>query len=189
MVVLFVGQKNRTTELTCNESFDDFVSQELIRWTRDHYHVTSEAAETAIAGESAGGLAAAFSALRHPGIFGTVISLFGYFDWQPGEHNPGGDAENNLGEWEWIIHRYAVTPKLPLRFVMFAGKFDYGGEHSPRPAMLASNRHMRDVLLAKGYSVQYEEIAAGDALFSALSALPDALQIAMARPGASALNR
>jgi enterochelin esterase-like enzyme len=183
IVVLLVGQKNRMAELTCNDSFDDFLVRELVPWTRAHYHVTSNPAETTIAGGSAGGLGAAFAGLRHPEVFGNVLSLFGYFAWEPGEHKVGGDAEGGLGEWEWIIHQYAETPKVPLRFVIIAGLFDYGGELSPRPAMLASNRHMRDVLLAKGYPVIYREIAAGDDTFSALFALPDGLRLAIGRQG------
>ncbi len=183
LVVLSVDQKKRMAELTCNDSFDDFLVRELIPWVRAHYHVSSNPAETTIGGESAGGLGAAFAGLRHPEVFGNVLSLFGYFSWEPGEHNIGGDAEGDLGEWEWIIHQYAETPKLPLRFVIIAGLFDYGGELSPRPTMLASNRHMRDVLLARGYPIVYREIAAGDALFCALTALPDGLQAALGREG------
>ena len=180
IVVVFVDQKKRVVELGCSSTFNDFLVRELMPWIRARYAVSSDAAETVIGGQSLGGLAAAYAGLKHPEVFGTVLSLFGAFFWEPGGHlHTGSDAEGDLGEWEWIIHQYAQEAQRRVRFTMIAGLFDYGDELSPRPSMLTSNRHMRDVLIAKGYPVVYREIAAGDEMFASLFALPIGLQLAL----------
>jgi enterochelin esterase-like enzyme len=172
LVVLMVDQKDRSVELACNESFNAFLVHELIPWVRARYHVTSDPAKTTIGGQSFGGLAAAFAGLRHPEVFGNVLAITGDFSWDPRE---GRAADQEDLEYEWIIRQYAGSPKLPLRFAITAGLFDYGGGITPQPSSLAANRHMRDVLLAKGYTVIYREIAGADEVLTSAIALPDGL--------------
>lgn len=173
LVVLMVDQKDRNVELACNERFTNFVAQEMVPWVRAHYHVTSSAAKTTIGGQSFGGLAAAFAGLRHPEVFGNILTTTAYFEWDPQEKS-AADAEDL--EYEWIIRQFAASPKLPLRFVITAGLFDWGGDTTPQPSSLAASRHMRDVLLAKGYAVSYREIAGADEVLTAAVTLPDALR-------------
>jgi len=73
----------RRTELPCNIPFADFLAKELVPWSREKYHTTHEAAKTVVAGSSFGGLAAVFAGLRHPEVFGNVVSLSGSFWWKP----------------------------------------------------------------------------------------------------------
>src|SRR6266511_5574334 len=59
-----------------------------------------------------------------------------------------------------ISHEYALRDRLPLRFYLDAGvletlPWDRFGQ------LVHANRHMRDVLLAKGYDVTYREFAGG----------------------------
>jgi len=175
-VVLMVDQKDRNVELACNETFNTFLVRELIPWVRAHYHVTSNAAETTIGGQSFGGLAAAFAGLRHSEVFGNVLSITGGFSWDPGENGALRAADRDDLEYEWIVRQYAGNARLPLRFVITAGLFDWGGETTPEPSSLTASRHMRDVLLAKGYNVTYNEVAGGDEVFTSVWTLPDALR-------------
>lgn len=170
--VLMIDQKDRNVELACNERFTNFVAQELVPWVRAHYHVTSSPAETTIGGQSLGGLAAAFAGLRHPDVFGNVLTTTAYFEWDPQEDS-AADPEDL--EYEWIIRQYAASARLPLRFVITAGLFDWNDETTPEPSSLAASRHMRDVLLAKGYTVVYKEIAGGDEVLTGAVALPEEL--------------
>ncbi|HEV2021130.1 MAG TPA: alpha/beta hydrolase-fold protein [Terriglobales bacterium] len=174
LVVLMVDQKNRNIELTCNEAFNEFLVRELMPWVHEHYHVSSNPAETIVGGFSARGLAAAFAALRHPEIFGNVLSLSGYFSWDPREDQ--AVDEEDL-EWEWIIRQFAASPQLPLRFTLTVGLFErFHREKLPdMPTLLQSNRHMRDVLLAKGYPLNYREVPGGHEVYAFELALPDAL--------------
>jgi enterochelin esterase family protein len=142
--------KDRILDLGCYAPFNAFVAKELIPWVRQHYHVTSNPAETIVAGLSRGGLAAAFAALEHSEIFGNVLSQSGYFSWKSWDEND--DLED--AEYAWLIHQYAARPKLPIRLYLGTGRFEAGDE-------LLANRHMRDVLEAKGYIVHYAEFSGG----------------------------
>jgi enterochelin esterase-like enzyme len=138
-------QETRNRELTCDQPFVDFLTQELIPWVREHYHVTNEPAQTIVGGSSYGGLAAAFVGLRASEIFGNVLSQCGSFWW---DKVPEQDLQQ-----EWIIQQFITSPRLPLRFYLEVGlKEDWGWIY-----MVGCNRHLRDVLVLKGYEVHYAE--------------------------------
>ncbi|HEU4870716.1 MAG TPA: alpha/beta hydrolase-fold protein [Pyrinomonadaceae bacterium] len=155
----------RTLELSCNPSFTRFVVNELLPWVRQRYHITNTPADTAVGGASRGGLAAACAALDHPEIFGNVFSQSGFFvykdkNWfrRVGRNVAPDDAsqeEKAWAEYGSVITQFVTRPKLPIRFYLEAGVF----ENTYHPSVLIANRHLRDVLLAKGYSVGYEEFA------------------------------
>ena len=141
-----LGEEARYRELACHPPFLDFLSQELIPWVRQHYYVTANATQTIVGGSSLGGLAAAFAGLNASEIFGNVLSQSGAFGWKPKDEQ----------EYEWLIRQYEITPKLPLKFHLDIGLLEsdslLGG-----PSPILSNRHFRDVLLAKNYQVHYAE--------------------------------
>lgn len=174
LVTVMIDQKDRIHELGCSEPFNEFLVRELIPWMREHYHVSSNPAETIVGGQSRGGLAAAFAGLRHPEIFGNVLSQSGYFSWDPAEDQTANEEDF---EFEWIIRQFVANPKLPLRFSLTVGLFErFHLEELPdMPSLLQSNRHIRDVLLAKGYPVNYREVPGGHEIYVFEVALPDAL--------------
>jgi len=151
-VVVMVGcidVRTRTRELACHNPFVDFVGDELMPWVHQHVHVTSDPAQTTVGGISLGGLAAVFVALCGPELFGSVLSQSGSFWWS--------DADE-----EWLTRQYVHAPKSPVRFYLEAGLI----ENRPVPwregvSLLVANRHLRDVLQAKGYTVHYTEFAGG----------------------------
>jgi pimeloyl-ACP methyl ester carboxylesterase len=53
-------------------------------WVRERYAIRSDPRQAVIGGVSAGGLMAAFAALRHPEVLGNVLSQSGAFWWLPG---------------------------------------------------------------------------------------------------------
>ncbi len=99
VVALLIGNVDRDHDLPPNPAFADFVALELVPWTRDHYHATSDPRRTVIRGVSVGGLAAAYGALRHPEVYGNVLSQSGSFWWGPKD-----------GEPEATAHDFATTP-------------------------------------------------------------------------------
>ena len=139
---------DRNRELPCHQPFADFLARELLPWARERYRVTSEPSRTVVAGSSYGGLAAAYAGFRYPDVFGNVLSQSGAFWWRP-----ESDTEH-----EWLIHQFVESRCLPLWFYLDVGTFENGFKD---PSMLVANRHMRDVLRAKGYPVTYAEYVGG----------------------------
>src|ERR1043166_8030847 len=155
LVAVMVANPDRFRELSCNPKYADFLAQEIVPWVRAHYHATDRPEQTIIGGTSLGGLQAAFVGLKHSEVFGNVLSQSGSFQWKPdGEKEP-----------EWLTRQFAASPRLPLRFSMEAGLLE--GNQWWRslvppsapvdPTLLATNQHLRDTLLSKGYWVHYSE--------------------------------
>lgn len=140
IVGVFVDQIDRVKELACNPRFVDFLADELTPWVKERYAIADDPLRTMVAGSSMGGLGAMYAAYHRPKRFGCVIALTGAFYCVPSDDEEG----------EWLARHFARSPKLPIRVFMDVGNLE--------PAWhLASNRHMRDVLVAKGYLLRYEE--------------------------------
>jgi enterochelin esterase family protein len=147
-----VDERSRDLDLECSVPFGDFVAKELVPWVRSHYHISAEPNSTIICGSSLGGLCAAFCGLHHSDVFGNVLSLSGSFHYiQNGAANP----EPYLTKSGWMMDQYFESRKLPLRFYLQVGLLESGA------GMVATNRHLRDVLRLKGYPVTYSEIDGG----------------------------
>lgn len=139
--------ESRAQELPPNPDFADFLAQELMPWARKQ-GIGAPAARTVIGGSSYGGLASTYAALRHPEVFGNVLSQSGSYWWAPqGEED------------QWLTRQFVAVRKLPVRFFLGAGLFESG--RGGQPGILETNRHLRDVLLAKGYLVTHREVAGG----------------------------
>jgi enterochelin esterase-like enzyme len=156
LVAVFVYQSQaRNQELACSQPFAEFLAKELVPWLRDHYRVSDAPGRTIIGGWSAGGLMAAFCGLRHPEVFGNVLSLSGSFDWYPGYwESPAITLDAEAG---WLTRQFLTEPRRAVRLYLAAGRF----ENPPVFSLLGANRHFRDVLLAKGYPVGYREFNGG----------------------------
>ena len=67
-------------------------------------------------------------------------------------YSPAGEPEP-----EWLVRQLAASPKLPIRFHLDCGLMEDRPSGDAAPSILATNRHRRDVLLAKGCRVHYLE--------------------------------
>jgi enterochelin esterase-like enzyme len=159
--------RSRDDEMPCNARFADFLASEAVPWVRDNYNVTKDANRIIVAGSSYGGLAATFAGFRHPEVFGNVISQSGSFWWKP-----NGDAEH-----EWLTRQFVASPRLPVRFYLDIGLMERGPSPDGGPDQVVVNRHMRDVLRAKGYFVHYVEFNGGHEYLSWRGTLSDALLV------------
>ena len=141
----------RLGDLANRAQFASFLSGELVPWARQNWNVTHDPARTIVTGSSAGGLAAAYAAFKYPAVFGNVLAQSGAF-WR-------GNEASNDAPYEWLASQFKQSPKLPVTFWLEVG----AGETAPvlrgaGPVFLEANRRFRDVLLAKGYTVEYHEI-------------------------------
>jgi enterochelin esterase-like enzyme len=171
----------RTTELSCHKPFATFLAEELLPWIRARYHVSSVPAQTILGGASRGGLAAVCAALEYPRQFGNVFTQSGFFvykdrNWFKNADSasaPDAESQEELA-WEQygiVMQRVAASARLPLRFYLDIGKF----ENNFHPSPLTANRHLRDVLIAKGYQVKYQEFAGHHSPVNWRGTLSDAL--------------
>lgn len=157
-VALIIGNAKgmRGTELPCNPTFAEFLNSELIPWLRRNYNVTRDPQRVTIGGYSYGGLAATCAAYRHPETFGNVLSQSGSYWWTPPPDPSKPDTFTPGADPSYVAQLFVNSPKLPLRFYLDAGSMevDRDGDGS---SILVTNRHLRDVLRAKGYEVFYQE--------------------------------
>jgi enterochelin esterase-like enzyme len=145
---------SRNTELPCNETFAQFIEQELLPWLRGKYRVSERPEDHFVTGASYGGLAAMWCGFRLPHLFGNVISQAASLWWGPGfkmtvPRSAGGYPP------EWLIEEYEQSPLLPVRFWMEIGLME------PSKLMIEPNRRMKALLEAKGYDVTYSEPCGG----------------------------
>jgi enterochelin esterase family protein len=174
-VAVFVDNvgNRRLGDLVANPQFADVLATELLPWIRSHYNVTRDASQIVLGGYSAGGLASTYVALRHPEVFGNVLSLSGAFWWSP-EHNGGicggrcpesggrgGDSFlDSTTEGNFLAKEFLASPKLPLRFYFAVGAFERDTNGSGGD-ILEATRQLRDILLAKGYKVHFQQYVGG----------------------------
>jgi enterochelin esterase-like enzyme len=184
VAVLVDTRAQRARDLNCYLPFDAFVAEELLPWVRQRWHATTDPACTVIGGYSLGGLAAAFTALRHPELFGAVLSQSGAF-WHGGPSGPGGPQGHDRpadsasdAEHEWLARLVSERPPgahAPLRFYLDVGILETKPTDDGGPTFLVANRHLRTVLRARGYPVHYAEFPGGHDQFSWRGTLADGL--------------
>jgi enterochelin esterase-like enzyme len=152
------SQATRNEELSPNPKFADFLAKELIPWIRAHYNITNDPGKTVVAGSSLGGLAAAYAGYKHPEVFTNVLCQSGSFWWAP-DHS-GAIPDGVITETGWMAKQLIASSKLPLKFYIDAGSFEFDS-NGTGGGILETSRNMRDVLLAKGYEVHYQQFVGG----------------------------
>lgn len=77
--------------------FEDYISDEVIRYTDSHYRTIADRSARAISGLSMGGHGAMWNAIRHRDVFGAAGSTSGGLDIRPFPTN--WKMQNQLGEF------------------------------------------------------------------------------------------
>jgi len=170
-VMVYNVHARRLKDLLLNEEFAGFMARELVPWMREHYNVTTDPSQTVVTGHSAGGAAAVFMGLRYPNVFGNVLSQSGAVWWSPEMDLANYDATD---ETNWLARQFIATPTSGVRFFLDAGTFE-GDTTARGSGILEANRQLRDVLLAKGYEVHYEQFVGGHDFVSWRVMLADGL--------------
>ncbi|MCC0576123.1 enterochelin esterase [Streptomyces californicus] len=142
VAVLVDTMGRRMDDLACSGPFVDWLADTLLPWAEREYGAGADTARTAIAGQSAGGLTAAFAAFRRPDRFGLALSQSGSFWWPDDER--GG---------EWLTGQYAWAERRPVTLRLEVGLQEW--------MLLGENRRLRNVLRARGYDVRYGEFNGG----------------------------
>jgi enterochelin esterase family protein len=170
--VLVDSGNSRNRDLAMLAPFGDFLAKELAPWVRREYRAATDPAKVTLAGSSLGGLAAVYGAFHHSDVFGNALSQSGSFWFAPGLMEAETPFHIEMGA---MIREIMAAPAQPLRVWMEVGLFEADGQ-------VSLNRHMRDVLLLKGYSVNYHEFVGGHDYACWRGSLADGL-IALAGAG------
>ena len=160
-----------------NDSYVAFLAEELVPWAQRTYGFAGDPRRTAIVGDSIHGLAAAYASFRYPRVFGRVISQSGSF-WL-------NNRDADEGEPEWLTRQLLRAPAhdAPM-FCLDVGQMEVVANDADRmfppfvpgsTSLLAANRHLRDVLEAKGYAVHYIEVYGGHEPLRWKRTLPEAI--------------
>ncbi len=78
-------------------------------------------------------------------------------------------------EPEWLIRQFVSSPRLPIQFHLDFGLMENHPTKGVVPNMVMANRHMRDVLLAKGYKIHFQEFNGGHEYINWRGTLSDEL--------------
>lgn len=141
----------RLGDLANRAQFASFMANEVVPWARQNWNVTKRADRTIVTGSSAGGLASAYVAFKHPELFGNVLAQSPAV-WR-------GNEASNDPPYEWLTGQYRASPKLPVVFWIEVGAGETAKVlRGAGPVFIDANRRFRDVLAKKGYVVQYAEI-------------------------------
>ena len=181
----FTGMPEYVAASRSNEPFARYVATELVPWIRARYPAVSRRArELVIAGASAPGAGSMFVAMRHPEVFGNVISLGGGFAY------PVGPAPDELIPSDHpvtqpIARELANRPRLPFRIYLGVGTLDDVPSEGREPrygtsTVLAATRHLRDVLEARGYCLTYREFGGGHEALVWRRQMAEALTVVLA---------
>lgn len=169
VVAVFVGNVDRNVELPCCEPFAKFVVKELLPCIEQRYSISTDRDERVIAGSSYGGLAASFTALRYPEVFGKVLSQSGSFGWGAGQSGAGGVG--------FLIRDQQGRSKasLPVMFYLEVGSQEtcrYRGY----PSITEANQEFQTILETNGHRVTYHTFEGGHDYPSWGKALPRGLE-------------
>lgn len=97
-----------------------------------------------------------------------MISQSGSYWWSPDTNS--SELAHEV-EGEWLTRQYAAADTKQIRFFIESGLNESG-----RPSMVITNRHFRDVLIAKNYEiVKYDEFNGGHEILNWRGSLADGL--------------
>ena len=170
------GTAVRNLELHTNPDFAYFVGEELLPHLKKKYNLSSNPEKTIVGGASLGGLTGSYIGLKYPDKFGKIISQSAPY-WVPETKVPTEFLKTDpyFQNWQYLIGEYMKREKLPLDFYIEIGVYETREALHGLPSHFFSNRHFRDVLLSKGYTVKYVEFIGGHDFICWRGTLADAL--------------
>jgi len=153
---------SRDQDLVLSCRFADAIADEFLPFIFEQLHIEElDPANICLAGASFGGLCATFTSLKRPDNFGNALCMSASFWVGASEfpHDPTAGAIQTL---------VRDSDRKKVKFSLEAGVYE-------GPDIVGTNRHVRDLLMAKGYEVSYREYAATHDYVHWQIALPDGL--------------
>lgn len=152
--VILVDQlgRERYQELLCNPDFSRMLVEELLPWLHASYQLSRNPADVALAGESYGGLCAAWTAVHHPAEFGNAIIQSPSCGYHP---------EAIWGSGAGELSRRTPVPTLMVDYAAAEPEIRVFHDVGELEGSLTLSRWLDQVLTANGYHTRYMEFAGG----------------------------
>ena len=148
IITVFVhATKDRAENLKCNDEFSKFLACEVMTYVEKEFNISNKSEDNIIGGYSLGGLAASYTALKYPHIFGNVLSQSGSYWYKRDDYK----SEDKL----WIINEFASIERLPIKFYINVGDIE------PKISMIDTNVQFSEALNKLGYKVKFETFGSG----------------------------
>lgn len=155
IIVVMVPPVQRTVEYNMNPSFVEFFVNEVVATVDERYRTKPSPAFRGLIGDSLGGLAAVYMALVRPEVFGKSAGQSGaYFD--------------------RFLQLVGASDKKDVVFHLDVGTYESSVSGLN---LLEANRRLRQIMMQKGYSVQYIEVHEGHSWGSWRARIDDALKL------------
>lgn len=151
-IAVFVTNPDPNTEtrfrdLIAGKEFYPFLANEMMPWIEVNFAFNPE--YTTVAGSSAGGWAAAYSALQYPKLFRQALCQSPAMAW------PVNNEDN------WLLNKYVESDSRGQKFFIDVGALENAQWQNHGLSLAQSARALRDILRAKGILVRLEEFAGG----------------------------
>lgn len=152
LIAVFVPPIDTAQEYMLEDAYVAFLADELVPFVQQTYDADPDPGKTGVMGSSLGGLAAIYTALSRPDVFGLAA----------GQSGPYGVYENTLIQQ---VNRGATTASAqPVRYYLVAGSYETAGGDEESGNILSANRRLAEVLDATGQDILYEERPEGHSL-------------------------
>lgn len=149
-ILVVVPEPDGSDEIRRYAGNTAFLADTVLPTIRSRYRVSTNPQDIVVTGTSRRGLAAAIAVVDRPDQIGAALTLSGSFYWAP----PGTER------LEWLAARLAREDRKPIRWFIAVGSLESVVTSGNRGHyMVATNRHLNDVLVAKGYNPGYHEFA------------------------------
>ncbi|WP_086826425.1 alpha/beta hydrolase-fold protein [Allokutzneria sp. NRRL B-24872] len=143
----------RYQELLCDPVFSQMLVDELVPWLLERYPLSRDPGDVALAGESFGGLCAAWTVLHHPATFGNAIVQSPSCGYHPDlKMGTGADELLRRTPVPTLIADFLAAEPVPIRVFHDVGELESSITHS---------RWLDQVLTQKGYDTAFREFAGG----------------------------
>ncbi|HEY2743588.1 MAG TPA: alpha/beta hydrolase-fold protein [Polyangia bacterium] len=155
-IAIFVDPVDRMRELCLDRAFADVVAHEIVPFVQRRYHASADPRANVVAGFSAGGVTAVWSAHLYPDVFGNVLA----------QSDARFPSPSGVDVYEVVAHEIADAPPRETRFHLEEGHL--------RP-LATPFRHLLPVLESKGNRVTVQTFIGGHHTSSWRVRLGDAL--------------
>jgi enterochelin esterase family protein len=142
LILVCIPPLNRGQEYGMSDAYRTYLVERVVPWVDSQYSTITAPEARGIMGASLGGLISSYVATRHPDVFGHCAGQSTYF----------GDIGDRM------IRMLDEEPKKPIRWYLDVGTYEVGVGRSD---LYGQNRHVRDLLRAKGYDLFYREYPEG----------------------------